>query len=293
MLKGCDISENNPNPDLAAEKGRGLQLLLVKVSEGTYYTSRSAKAQWDEAARLSLTRGVYHFAAPDLCSPIAEANYFLGACQGQGIAFAPGDLILLDFEQEGNLGAATPADWALTWLETVGRAVGAAPGFPGYYADYSYATGVLNDPRLDAYEWYAAAWTKAANVPNDMWPAQSQAPAPPAGRRPYFIWQFSASGMTSFPTAVIPGKGLDLDVSFLTPAQFGAQYGKRAPKPQQQYKMVVDQWLRAKPEAASARLIDLPVGTVVTNWGAPTPSWWWVTYQGVHGYALKANCVPI
>jgi GH25 family lysozyme M1 (1,4-beta-N-acetylmuramidase) len=290
MLKAMDISENNPNPDLAAEKARGLNLVVIKLSQGTGYTSHSAKAQWDEAGTLALLRGVYHFATPNLSTPIVEANYFLSACQEQGIVFAPYDLIFLDFERAGSLGAASPADWALTWLETVGSAVGAAPGFPGYYCDYSFATGVLDDARLNAYEWWAAAWTKSADIPSDDWPTQAQAPAPPGGRSPYFLWQWSASGFTNFPSAVIPGHGVDLDLSFLTRDQFTAQYGKRPHEPQ--YKVIVEQWLREKPQKDSSRLIDVPVNAIVTNYGAPTPNWYLVIYNGVQGWIMRDHVAP-
>jgi GH25 family lysozyme M1 (1,4-beta-N-acetylmuramidase) len=294
MLRGMDISANNPNPDLAAEqRDHGLELVRIKIAEGTYYVSPDARAQWDEAGQLNLLRGLYYFATPSLNDPTAGANFCLGAISGQGIVFGAGDTLHLDYEEAGNVGAANPSEWALSWLDEVGRAIGAAPAFPGVYCDLYRATQVLTDPRLGAYTWWAAAWTQDASVPNDEWPTESQAPS--LAGTPFLdmdLWQFSASSFTTFPTAVIPGRGVDLDVSFLTVEQY-AKYGMRAPSPPQQFKQVTDQWLRAQPDAKSDRLINVPVGAIVTNYGAPTPHWLWVTYQGVHGWDLRSNVVPV
>lgn len=295
MLRFVDWSMNNPAlPDWAAEKARGLDGAVLKATEGAYGHYAQTKTNWDALAANGLLRCLYDFGMPDLDDPIAEANYFLRTCEAEGIAFAPHDLIFLDFERLGRLGAPDPASWALAWLQTVGASVGQAVGFPGIYCTLDYVAHVLNDTRLAPYGLWLAAWTQGPSQPNNVVPGPNQAPRLPAGSpwKEYFLWQWSASSF-NFPSVVIPGAGVDESLSFLTRDQFTAKYGKRDPHPQPQYRVTTEQWLRAKPDAASARLIDVPVGSIVTNYGAPTPNWLWVTYQGVHGWLLRSNAVPV
>jgi GH25 family lysozyme M1 (1,4-beta-N-acetylmuramidase) len=295
LLRFIDWSLNNPAlPDWSAEKERGLSGAILKTSEGTYGRYAQTKTNWDTLAAQSLLRGLYDFGMPDLDAPIAEANYFLSTCQAEGISFAPYDTIWLDFERIGQLGASSPADWAVTWLSTVENQVGYAPGFPGIYCTLDYVEHVLVDPRLSKYTLWLAAWTTGSSVPNSDPPPQSAAPVLPSGSsfRDYGLWQWSASSYY-FQSVVIPGAGVDESLSFLSRDQFCAKYGKRPPAPKQQWKVVVDQWLRAEPDAASARLINCPVGAIVSNYGAPTPHWLQISYQGYHGWVLRSNTVPI
>jgi GH25 family lysozyme M1 (1,4-beta-N-acetylmuramidase) len=298
VLRFIDVSGNNPPTiDWAAEKARGLDGVIVKLTEGAAYVNPYA-AGWTSAIRQQgLLVGYYHFALPDRDDPLSEAEHFLSALPGRGSALQPHDLLFLDFEREGNVGAANPSEWALAWLGHVGQAVGQAPAFPGIYADFGYIGRVLTDARLGAYELWAAAWTVGPHVPNNIAPLQSWAPKLPAGSvwSDYMLWQWSASSY-NFPSAVIPGAGVDESLSFLTRDQFTGKYGKRAPVVHLHWELDVAMHFRALPDANARQGALLPVGTRVVEVDPPPgyhqgqDGWRYCRTSGdVRGWLLQAN----
>jgi GH25 family lysozyme M1 (1,4-beta-N-acetylmuramidase) len=118
--KGCDIASYQGQVDFDALKTE-VAFVIAKSSEGTGYRDPTFLRNWDEARRVGLVRGAYHFARPDLGLQASdEASYFLGSVP----AIDPGDLLGLDYEVSWG---GDVVGWCLEWLELVRAATAIRP----------------------------------------------------------------------------------------------------------------------------------------------------------------------
>lgn len=209
LPRGIDVASYQGNPDWAAVARDGYQFAITKLSEGTNYVNPTFARNWAEIKRVGMARGVYHFARPSANTPDAEAAYFLDNLAYYGGALQPGDLVVLDIEDERtHTGDAygTVARWSLGWLQYVEEVVGFKPlVYTGPW--YTSTRGFKDVPELASYGLWLASY-------------QSQMPPPVAPWDTLAIWQFTSSGRV----AGIAGD-VDLNV-FNGPIERLALYGK-------------------------------------------------------------------
>ncbi|GHJ21610.1 GH25 family lysozyme [Streptomyces albus] len=89
-IKGIDVSSYQPE----RYSTRGLDFVIIKITEGTSYTNPKWVAQRKTARDAGLVTGFYHFVRPG--SMTAQANYFLSK-----INLVAGDFLVLDWEDPG------------------------------------------------------------------------------------------------------------------------------------------------------------------------------------------------
>lgn len=100
----ADCSSNNPLPNLRQYAAVGHKHICRKVSEGVGYHWAEGDGLADEAHRLGLTVGHYHWLRPDT-SATAQAAFFVSKVKQH---LHGGDWLMTDFERTGD--AADPAD---------------------------------------------------------------------------------------------------------------------------------------------------------------------------------------
>lgn len=149
VLKGIDISAWQEGFDLAAARP---DFVIVKATEGLGFTDRCCDGFVQEAIRLDIPFGYYHFARSN--DAAKEATYFYDQTRG----YVGKGIPILDFEvPNGN-------DWLETWCKTFCQLSGVRPwvymnsdyinnrgygtpwvksncglwlaGYPKYYTDY-------------------------------------------------------------------------------------------------------------------------------------------------------------
>jgi hypothetical protein len=140
MFTFHDISYAQGLYDMDADKS---PVVFMKMS-GFYYGSKQpyydvqAARNYQNAIRTGKLPGLYHFAGG--ADPVAEANFFVGACS----PLADGDLLILDYELTSEMSPpADPAAWCLAFVERVRELTGKYPLF------YTYSS-MLNEYGFDA-----------------------------------------------------------------------------------------------------------------------------------------------
>lgn len=121
--------------DVSAYQGTtvpAVDVVFVKATEGSGYTSGRFTAQWRSAAARAKHRGAYHFARPEASSAKSQCDRFLDVVQP-----VVGESAWLDLEASGLNQAKTHA-WAVDWAD---RFRDQAPGVTyGIYLGSGYAT---------------------------------------------------------------------------------------------------------------------------------------------------------
>ena len=196
---GFDSSNWQGCIDAQAAKNAGAAFGLVKVTEGTGFTDRSANCSMTSLRNAGLRRAVYHFARPDLgSSPEAEADWFNSKTVGyrnQGV------IPVLDWEPKSPYN--TYVWWALRWLQRVEQVWGTKPMI--------YMSAAVTK---------VADWTPVVKNNNGLWVAgyyrgYAQDSLRNPGGVPYNVspwsfaamWQYSSSGNVS-------GVGRRVDVNW-------------------------------------------------------------------------------
>lgn len=107
-------------------------IVFMKMS-GFYYGSKvgyfdaQASRNYNNAIRLGKVPGLYHFAGGG--NPVAEADYFIGACS----PLAEGDVLILDYELTASMSPpADPNGWCETFVNHVHEVTGIWPIFYTY-----------------------------------------------------------------------------------------------------------------------------------------------------------------
>ncbi|MDR2714448.1 MAG: RICIN domain-containing protein [Coriobacteriales bacterium] len=195
-LDGIDVSGWQP-----ANIGTKVDydFMIVKATQGTWFTSPTLKAQADSAFNRGKRLGLYHFAEKGT-DPVAEARYFVSRARpyiGKAILF-------LDFEAEA---LKNGREWARTFIREVTRLTGVSCGI---YCSSSPAT-THKIPKLCADEnvlfWnanYLKGYTKINGYNHNIPPAL-----------PCNVHQYTSSGR-------LKGydKALDLDIYYGTGADW-------------------------------------------------------------------------
>ena len=165
-----DLSHNNANVDLAQAKASGAVGLIHKATQGSGFSDPTYSARRDAAKQAGLLWGAYHFATA--ADPAAQAKFFLKAAQ-----FSPGDLLVLDFEQnEASANNTMTLDQARVFVSTVQDATGITPGLYGG-AYLKQLLGNASDETLQA------CWL--------WWAQYGPTPAIPPAWPTWTLWQYT------------------------------------------------------------------------------------------------------
>jgi len=162
MLKGADISkwQGTVNFDLLRD---AIDFIIIRTGYGVGYTDPQYVRNRDEARRVGLLCGFYHYAYPNNNAPEAEADSFLN------IVGTPkeGEILVLDFEEQFS----NPVDWCLRFLD---RVTSRLNGYkPMIYLNLAIINQYDWKPLVDAnYGLWLARWDYNATAPAPMtdWP---------------------------------------------------------------------------------------------------------------------------
>jgi lysozyme len=159
-----DLSHFNQVSDFATIKAAGILGVIHKATQGTHYTDPEYANRRNAALDAGLLWGAYHFA--DASDGAEQADHFLSTVNPE-----PGDLLVLDMEQNYSAGQPIPsmniAD-AETFVQQIEQQSGR---FPGLYSG-SYIKQLLGDKKnrtlANCWFWLAEYGQKAVTPAN--WP---------------------------------------------------------------------------------------------------------------------------
>jgi hypothetical protein len=191
-ILGVDLS-NHQGPQIPWEPISAFgRFAVIKASDegegaGPYYDPYF-KRNWEEAGRLGLVRGAYHYGRPHKWGAEKSLDVFSTALGRVG-GLLPGDFIVLDSEDPDSAGMPGLVGWHEEWgrraYERFGR-------FPGLYSGAWYMTpNGFNTERLSRLFWL---WF--ASYQNDLPPVPRSWPS-------IKMWQFAQHGR-------IPGLNQDM-----------------------------------------------------------------------------------
>lgn len=203
-MRGCDIShwQGSINFDKLATAA---EFVIIKASEGVTYRDPMMPTYRDNARRVGMLVGYYHFARPTYGnSAESEAQYFMQTIKG---GIQNGDVLVLDFEVTHR----DAVNWCKQWLDYVSQNMNGCK--PLVYMDQS---------RLNGYD-----WQKVVDAGYGLWIAKyDNAPdvIPPSGK-----WPFAAMKQYTS-SASLPGISgrADANTFFGTHDQF-VKYGYYRP----------------------------------------------------------------
>jgi lysozyme len=107
MLKGCDISKYQKEPDFV-KLNSAVDFVFIRSSYGDGYTDQQFARNRLEARKAGMFRGFYHYAYPNNNSPESEAEWFLKVIGEPD----ENDIFALDFEEIYD----NPVNWSLRFL---------------------------------------------------------------------------------------------------------------------------------------------------------------------------------
>ena len=178
MLKGIDISVWQRGLNIAST---GAQFVICKATQGTTIVDPCCDSHYQQAKRLGLKLGVYHYASGG--DPIAEADFFVKNIQG----YIGEAILILDWERNQNPRYYEYASWCLKWLNRVKEKTGVKPLIymsASVIREADWSSVVAGDYGL----WVAGypdnrdSW----DIPTFLWKVN---PWPF-----YAIWQYTSSG---------------------------------------------------------------------------------------------------
>ena len=111
---GMDVSSYQGYIDYDKVKQEGIQYVYIKATEGTWYTDRYLRYNYENAKRVGIKVGFYHFVrATNQERAKAEARYFANAISGM----EPDCRLAMDFEIFGSLSSWEVNEISKTFLE--------------------------------------------------------------------------------------------------------------------------------------------------------------------------------
>jgi lysozyme len=216
VVQGIDVSnhQRSINWDAVKSDPRSIEFAFIKATESTDFYDPWFSRNWTEAKRVGLVRGAYHFARPSANpDPTPEVYFFLDKIQHETLE--PGDIIILDAEDERIPSGQDISAWYLFWLEIATSIVGFKPLIytGNWYLDSRMAG------RDDAFKDYP------------LWLSNYRRTKPPAPTpwTGYEFWQYTSAGS-------VQGVSGDCDVNeFSSVVADLPAYGKpqkETPKPE-------------------------------------------------------------
>jgi GH25 family lysozyme M1 (1,4-beta-N-acetylmuramidase) len=160
-LKGIDISRHQGDINFDQVKSQ-VYFVIAKATEGTGFTDPKFTRNKDEARRVGLLFGAYHFARPDLNNTaIEEADWFLSVYKP-----LPGELLVLDYEPQWGGDA---VGWCKSFLNRVSSKLDGHKAL--IYLNRSQTTAFNWSPVINAGYglWIASYDNNPSNIPNVNW----------------------------------------------------------------------------------------------------------------------------
>jgi lysozyme len=205
MITGNDISSWQGDIDWNTYKNN-TNFVIIRSTYGNGYTDTKFFRNRDEARRLGIPRGFYHYCYPQYNLPEAEADWFL-----KTINVEDGESLYLDYEENWS---GDKVDWCYRFLD---RITSHLNGYKALiYLNQSLASG--ND------------WTKIVNAGHGLWIA-AYTYDPTINTFKIGNWKFAAMQQWTS-SQQVPGiaGNVDGNVFFGDVNAFKA-YGYKAPTP--------------------------------------------------------------
>lgn len=169
MLKGIDVSKYQGDINYDALKS-AIDFIIIRSSYGVGYTDTKFQRNRDEAKRVGLLTGFYHYAYPNNNTPKAEADWFLKVLG----TVEKGQILFLDFEEK----YVDPIGWSLEFLHRITEVLG--------YKPLIY----LNQAQINSYD-----WSPLVKEDYGLWIAQYNSNPPIKSEWPFTAFkQFTSSG---------------------------------------------------------------------------------------------------
>lgn len=190
---GIDISNHQGSIDWDRVAADGRRFAFIKASECPSYRDPWLGRNWSEAKRVGLVRGAYCFARPSAATPAQSVELFADTLRVAG-GVEPGDMVVLDIEDERVKASTNLLPWVKEWLERAEATFGVRPLI--YSAHWYMAPHGLEVADLGTYPLWVASY-------------QDTPPPVPRGWDRFHVWQFTAHGS-------VPGVRGDCDEDVLT-----------------------------------------------------------------------------
>lgn len=147
--EGVDVSNHQEDIDWEAVANAGMEVAIIKSSEGPDYTDPNFEVNYEGAKAAGLKIGFYHFlTATSVEQAREEANFFASIISGKEIDVKP----VMDFEQFDGLSADAINDIALAFAEEVESKT----GYPVMiYSNADHATNVFSESLTKYSLWLA------------------------------------------------------------------------------------------------------------------------------------------
>ncbi len=118
---GMDVSAYQGYINYDKVKQEGIEFVYIKATEGTWYTDRYLKYNYENAKRVGIKVGFYHYVrATNVDSARAEARYFVNAISG----LEPDCRLAMDFEDFRGLNNREVNEISNIFLEETKRLTG-------------------------------------------------------------------------------------------------------------------------------------------------------------------------
>jgi lysozyme len=125
-LDGIDISGHQSDLDLRIVPA---DFVIIKATQGVQYVSPVCDRQYQQAKRLGMKLGVYHFA--NGLDPVAEAQHFVRSIRG----YLGEAILALDWEADAvNRGR----EWVRAFVRSVKQSTGVTPLIYGTANSFDY-----------------------------------------------------------------------------------------------------------------------------------------------------------
>ncbi|MCQ6561160.1 GH25 family lysozyme [Paenibacillus mendelii] len=213
-VKGIDVSRWQGDIDWDKVKADQIEFAWIKATEGTSIVDPRFAANAVEAAGAGLKTGFYHYAHPELNTPIAEAAHFIETVDHYEVDLP----YVLDIEgKAGSIGAAEVTSWAAAWLEEVRLRTGhTVMIYTGAYFAKTYL-----GKRLAEYPLWVANYGVNKPMGNSTWSSWS-------------VFQYSDSGKVN-------GIRGDVDLNAMEQSFYDKYNGEQHPaQPEDSIKVVVN-----------------------------------------------------
>lgn len=176
---GIDVSNWNTVQSWQDAKADGVEVALIKATEGTGFVDPEFESNWAGAVGAGISSVVpYHFGHP-ANDPHAEADHFWSVA-GDRILSRSGSSAMLDQETTDGNGYPAAAAWALAWNQSVGGRLAGRAG-PIYYSFAAFIRSM------------GAAAGQLTGYPLDIAAYQSEPPSPSPWAK-YTLWQRTDRG---------------------------------------------------------------------------------------------------
>lgn len=196
-VPGIDVSAYQHGVDWKEAAARGVRFAYIKATEGDHYTSARLHDQYTGAKRAGIVRGAFHFAKPNVSTPVAQAEYFVKALDSLGGGRVAGSSTLpplVDLEYDPYVRTdGTDSCWGLTPKQMVGwisAFVDTVTGLTGRVPALYTTTDWWMRCTADSVD-FAGNPLFLARFVDD--PADGPGELP-AGWKRYTIWQYTSTG---------------------------------------------------------------------------------------------------